>query len=121
MAALSNVRFGKTDEDVRTVRKALIAPGHNIPDGATGTSVRLHGVQGGDFGERGAAERGMGLRPTVVIGGHRRPGRGLFPPVRAICGRCQMAPDITLLSRIDHLVVLTGQGNRSPSGQPSKA
>ncbi|GAB1339647.1 hypothetical protein ACE1SV_62370 [Streptomyces sp. E-15] len=36
MVALSNVRFGKTNEDVRTVQKALIARGHQIPDGATG-------------------------------------------------------------------------------------
>ncbi|MBP2056231.1 peptidoglycan hydrolase-like protein with peptidoglycan-binding domain [Streptomyces griseochromogenes] len=37
MVALSNVRFGKTNEDVRTVQRALIARGHQIPDGATGT------------------------------------------------------------------------------------
>jgi murein DD-endopeptidase MepM/ murein hydrolase activator NlpD len=36
MVALSNVRFGKKNEDVRTVQKALIARGHKIPDGATG-------------------------------------------------------------------------------------
>lgn len=36
MVALSNVRFGATNEDVRTVQKALIAQGHNIPDGPTG-------------------------------------------------------------------------------------
>jgi peptidoglycan hydrolase-like protein with peptidoglycan-binding domain len=34
MVALSNVRFGQTNEDIRTVQKALIAPGHNIPAGA---------------------------------------------------------------------------------------
>ncbi|MFF0791216.1 peptidoglycan DD-metalloendopeptidase family protein [Streptomyces spiralis] len=37
MVALSNVRFGKTNDDVRVVQKALIARGHSIPDGATGT------------------------------------------------------------------------------------
>ncbi len=36
MVALSNVRFGARNEDVRTVQKALIARGHTIPDGATG-------------------------------------------------------------------------------------
>ncbi|MGW1777885.1 M23 family metallopeptidase [Streptomyces sp. NPDC002143] len=36
MVALSNVRFGKTNEDVRTVQKALIKRGRKIPDGATG-------------------------------------------------------------------------------------
>ncbi|MGW3205698.1 peptidoglycan-binding protein [Streptomyces sp. NPDC001135] len=36
MVALSNVRFGKSNEDVRTVQKALIAHGHNIPHGPTG-------------------------------------------------------------------------------------
>ncbi|MGQ5640504.1 MULTISPECIES: peptidoglycan-binding protein [unclassified Streptomyces] len=37
MVALSNVRFGKTNEDVRLVQKALIGRGHQIPGGATGT------------------------------------------------------------------------------------
>ncbi|MEV0174624.1 peptidoglycan-binding protein [Streptomyces sp. NPDC050803] len=36
MVALSNVRFGKRNEDVRTVQKALIKRGRKIPDGATG-------------------------------------------------------------------------------------
>ncbi|GAA0652105.1 hypothetical protein GCM10009535_33030 [Streptomyces thermocarboxydovorans] len=36
MVALSNVRFGVRNEDVRTVQKALIARGRSIPDGATG-------------------------------------------------------------------------------------
>ncbi|NUO43761.1 MAG: peptidase, partial [Streptomyces sp.] len=36
MVALSNVQFGKRNEDVRTVQKALIKRGHKIPDGATG-------------------------------------------------------------------------------------
>ncbi|GAA3125279.1 peptidoglycan DD-metalloendopeptidase family protein [Streptomyces echinatus] len=36
MVALSNVRFGKTNADIRIVQKALIARGHKIPDGATG-------------------------------------------------------------------------------------
>ncbi|MET8112780.1 peptidoglycan DD-metalloendopeptidase family protein [Streptomyces prasinus] len=36
MVALANVQFGKENEDVRTVQKALIARGHTIPDGATG-------------------------------------------------------------------------------------
>lgn len=36
MVALSNVRFGKKNDDVRTVQKALIARGRRIPDGATG-------------------------------------------------------------------------------------
>ncbi|MFD8201526.1 peptidoglycan DD-metalloendopeptidase family protein [Streptomyces sp. NPDC059701] len=36
MVALSNVQFGQTNEDVRTVQKALIARGRGIPDGATG-------------------------------------------------------------------------------------
>ncbi|MFF3935193.1 peptidoglycan DD-metalloendopeptidase family protein [Streptomyces phaeofaciens] len=36
MVALSNVRFGKKNEDVRTVQKALIARGRKIPGGATG-------------------------------------------------------------------------------------
>ncbi|MGY4742156.1 peptidoglycan-binding protein [Streptomyces sp. ATMOS53] len=36
MVALSNVRFGMKNEDVRTVQKALIARGHKISDGATG-------------------------------------------------------------------------------------
>ncbi|MFD8689010.1 M23 family metallopeptidase [Streptomyces sp. NPDC059651] len=36
MVALSNVRFGADNDDVRTVQKALIARGHAIPDGATG-------------------------------------------------------------------------------------
>ncbi|MFF8942179.1 peptidoglycan DD-metalloendopeptidase family protein [Streptomyces sp. NPDC014864] len=37
MVALSNVRPGKANEDVRTVQKALIARGRKIPAGATGT------------------------------------------------------------------------------------
>ncbi|MFI9833214.1 peptidoglycan DD-metalloendopeptidase family protein [Streptomyces sp. NPDC051913] len=36
MVALSNVQFGKRNEDVRTVQKALIKRGRKIPDGATG-------------------------------------------------------------------------------------
>ncbi|MFB7507062.1 peptidoglycan-binding protein [Streptomyces broussonetiae] len=36
MVALSNVRFGETNEDIRIVQKALIARGRSIPDGATG-------------------------------------------------------------------------------------
>ncbi|MER7949658.1 peptidoglycan-binding protein [Streptomyces sp. NPDC096079] len=36
MVALANVQFGKENEDVRTVQKALIARGRAIPDGATG-------------------------------------------------------------------------------------
>jgi peptidoglycan hydrolase-like protein with peptidoglycan-binding domain len=36
MVALSSVRFGLKNEDVRIVQKALIARGHKIPDGATG-------------------------------------------------------------------------------------
>ncbi|MEU0009215.1 peptidoglycan-binding protein [Streptomyces sp. NPDC006314] len=36
MVALSGVRFGETNEDVRTVQKALIAQGHDIPGGPTG-------------------------------------------------------------------------------------
>ncbi|MFI8234984.1 peptidoglycan-binding protein [Streptomyces sp. NPDC085900] len=36
MVALSNVRFGQTNEDIRTVQKALIARGRKIPAGATG-------------------------------------------------------------------------------------
>ncbi|MEU5522813.1 peptidoglycan DD-metalloendopeptidase family protein [Streptomyces sp. NPDC093250] len=36
MVALSNVQFGKRNEDVRTVQKALIARGRKIPAGATG-------------------------------------------------------------------------------------
>ncbi|GGW39107.1 peptidoglycan DD-metalloendopeptidase family protein [Streptomyces griseoloalbus] len=36
MVALSNVRFGKRNEDVRIVQKALIKRGRKIPDGATG-------------------------------------------------------------------------------------
>jgi hypothetical protein len=36
MVALSHVRFGETNEDIRTVQKALIAGGHQIPDGPTG-------------------------------------------------------------------------------------
>ncbi|WP_077797067.1 peptidoglycan DD-metalloendopeptidase family protein [Streptomyces sp. JHA26] len=36
MVALANVQFGKKNEDVRTVQKALIARGRTIPDGATG-------------------------------------------------------------------------------------
>ncbi|OIJ63712.1 M23 family metallopeptidase [Streptomyces mangrovisoli] len=36
MVALSNVQFGKTNDDIRTVQKALIAQGHPIPGGATG-------------------------------------------------------------------------------------
>ncbi|MFJ8106836.1 M23 family metallopeptidase [Streptomyces sp. NPDC096132] len=37
MVTLTNVQFGKTNQDVRTVQKALIARGRKIPDGATGT------------------------------------------------------------------------------------
>ncbi|MGX1541194.1 peptidoglycan-binding protein [Streptomyces adustus] len=33
---LANVRYGQTNEDVRTVQKALIARGHSIAPGATG-------------------------------------------------------------------------------------
>ncbi|GAB7110904.1 hypothetical protein JCM4814A_92220 [Streptomyces phaeofaciens JCM 4814] len=36
MVALSNVQFGKRNEDVRTVQKALIKRGRKISDGATG-------------------------------------------------------------------------------------
>lgn len=36
MVVLANVRFGKKNEDVRTVQKALIARGRKIPEGATG-------------------------------------------------------------------------------------
>ncbi|MFK0124288.1 peptidoglycan DD-metalloendopeptidase family protein [Streptomyces nigra] len=36
MVAVSNVRFGKKNDDVRIVQKALIKRGHKIPDGATG-------------------------------------------------------------------------------------
>ncbi|MFD6274766.1 peptidoglycan DD-metalloendopeptidase family protein [Streptomyces sp. NPDC060209] len=36
MVDLVNIRFGKTNDDVRTVQRALIARGHKIPDGATG-------------------------------------------------------------------------------------
>ncbi|MFD4715227.1 peptidoglycan-binding protein [Streptomyces sp. NPDC058430] len=34
--ALSKVRFGESNDDIRTVQKALIARGHQIPDGPTG-------------------------------------------------------------------------------------
>ncbi|WEO99323.1 hypothetical protein A6P39_037760 [Streptomyces sp. FXJ1.172] len=36
MVALSNLRYGETNEDIRVVQKALIARGRSIPDGATG-------------------------------------------------------------------------------------
>lgn len=36
MVALSNVRFGKHNDDVKTIQKALIAVGMKIPAGATG-------------------------------------------------------------------------------------
>ncbi|MER7949657.1 peptidoglycan DD-metalloendopeptidase family protein [Streptomyces sp. NPDC096079] len=36
MVDLSNVQFGKTNDDVRTVQKALIARGRAISEGATG-------------------------------------------------------------------------------------
>ncbi|MES4888660.1 transglycosylase SLT domain-containing protein [Streptomyces sp. NPDC096012] len=36
MVSLSNVRFGKTNHDVKTLQSALIAAGFRIPDGATG-------------------------------------------------------------------------------------
>ncbi|WP_225830106.1 peptidoglycan DD-metalloendopeptidase family protein [Streptomyces sp. NK08204] len=36
MVALANVQFGKENEDVRIVQKALIARGHTIADGPTG-------------------------------------------------------------------------------------
>ncbi|MEV6114031.1 hypothetical protein AB0L59_16330 [Streptomyces sp. NPDC052109] len=36
MVALSNVRFGARNEDIRIVQKALIARGRGIPDGPTG-------------------------------------------------------------------------------------
>jgi murein DD-endopeptidase MepM/ murein hydrolase activator NlpD len=36
VVALSKVRFGMRNEDVRTVQKALIARGRKIPDGPTG-------------------------------------------------------------------------------------
>ncbi|WP_427165193.1 peptidoglycan DD-metalloendopeptidase family protein [Streptomyces sp. C1-1] len=36
IVALSNVQFGKRNEDVRTVQKALITRGRKIPDGPTG-------------------------------------------------------------------------------------
>jgi hypothetical protein len=36
MVSLSNVRPGKSNDDIRTVQKALIAQGHPIPGGPTG-------------------------------------------------------------------------------------
>lgn len=36
MIALSKVRFGQTNDDVRAVQRALIARGRKIPDGPTG-------------------------------------------------------------------------------------
>ncbi|MGW0283220.1 M23 family metallopeptidase [Streptomyces sp. NPDC003236] len=36
MVALSNVRLGASNDDVRTVQRALIAQGHAIPEGPTG-------------------------------------------------------------------------------------
>jgi len=36
MVTLPNLQFGRKNEDVRTVQKALIARGRKIPDGATG-------------------------------------------------------------------------------------
>ncbi|XER99904.1 peptidoglycan-binding protein [Streptomyces sp. S1D4-11] len=36
MVALSHVCFGETNEDIRVVQEALIARGHEIPDGPTG-------------------------------------------------------------------------------------
>lgn len=33
---LSNIRFGKTNDEIRIVQRALIARGHKIPGGATG-------------------------------------------------------------------------------------
>lgn len=36
MVTLANVQFGKNNEDVRTVQRALIARGRGIPAGATG-------------------------------------------------------------------------------------
>ncbi|MFJ9447367.1 alkaline phosphatase family protein [Kitasatospora sp. NPDC101235] len=79
-----------------------------------------------------AAAQGAGVCSYGGSRGRHRERRGLDPPVCAICGRCRMSSDSTLLSRIDHLVVLmlenrsfdnmlgflyTDQGNR-PSGQP---
>ncbi|MFE9172883.1 transglycosylase SLT domain-containing protein [Streptomyces kebangsaanensis] len=37
MVSLSNVRFGKTDNDVKTLQSALIEAGFSIPAGATGS------------------------------------------------------------------------------------
>ncbi|MFD6275787.1 peptidoglycan-binding protein [Streptomyces sp. NPDC060209] len=36
MVLLRNTRFGKSNEDIRTVQRGLIARGRDIPDGATG-------------------------------------------------------------------------------------
>ncbi|MGC5534721.1 peptidoglycan-binding protein [Streptomyces sp. SR-10] len=48
MVRLGNTRFGRSNEDVRAVQRALIARGHAIPEGATGyfgeqTKSRLRG------------------------------------------------------------------------------
>ncbi|MFF0203788.1 hypothetical protein [Streptomyces sp. NPDC005017] len=46
MVALSDVRFGRRNEDVRTVRKALVKRGRRIPDGVPGCASYADGVPG---------------------------------------------------------------------------
>ncbi|MFJ4840457.1 M23 family metallopeptidase [Streptomyces sp. NPDC088746] len=99
MVALSNIRFGANNDDVRTVQKALIARGRSIPDGATGlfgeqtkaayeAEQRAQGYTGADAdGIPGCASltalgRGAGFAvdcagaPAV---GASAPGRGRVP------------------------------------------
>lgn len=75
MVALSNVQFGKRNEDVRTVQKALIARGRKIPDGPTGlfgpqtkaayqAEQRAQGFKGSD------ADGNPGCASLTALGGH---------------------------------------------------
>ncbi|MFF3286770.1 peptidoglycan DD-metalloendopeptidase family protein [Streptomyces sp. NPDC003023] len=73
--ALSKVQFGKKNEDVRTVQKALIARGHKIPDGATGffgeqTKAAYQAEQRAQKFKGAAADGVPGCKSLTALGRH---------------------------------------------------
>ncbi|MFE5794986.1 peptidoglycan DD-metalloendopeptidase family protein [Streptomyces sp. NPDC056503] len=75
MVVLANVQFGKENEDVRTVQKALIARGREIPDGATGyfgdQTKAAYRAEQLDQGFKGADADGIpGCTSLTALGHH---------------------------------------------------
>jgi murein DD-endopeptidase MepM/ murein hydrolase activator NlpD len=99
MVSVSNVRFGKRNEDVRIVQKALIKRGHKIPGGATGffgeqtraayrAEQLKQGFRGADadgipgptsLAALGRATKLFSVRGAGPVPAAPRPGRGRVP------------------------------------------